>query len=478
MTIAIQNPDQPVPAGARIAVERLPGMAVAAAASLGAGAIHAGAIGLHADNPTLARIFIATAVLQLGWGLIALLHPTRRIAAVGALGNLVIVGGWLATRISGIGFISGLEQREAAQFADTACALLGVVAVVLATSATVIGPRTTRPLSLSVTGLAVAALTIPAMLASANHVHDHGAAGDAHGDAHAHGTDQALATQPAGGPSGAGGAPPAAATTGSIDESLPHGHDDEDHDNEDHDEDHDEESHHATAPIAAATDTGEASDATTASTAVHDHAAAAAAVAPVPYDPTKPIDLGGVPGVTPEQQARAENLVAITVVRLPRWSDPAVAEAAGFHSIGDGLTGHEHYIQWDWINDDVWLDPDFPESLVYEPQPDGTKRLVSAMYMIPDTMTLDEVPDIGGALTQWHIHDNLCYTPDPVAPKVVGVTDGAGTCRPGTVKGKQSPMIHVWIESTPCGPFAALEGVGAGQINEGEERLCDHAHAG
>lgn len=37
-------------------------------------------------------------------------------------------------------------------------------------------------------------------------------------------------------------------------------------------------------------------------------------------------------------------------------------------------------------------------------------------------------------------------------------------------------MIHVWTVSHPCGPFAALEGVGAGQIHEGEERLCDHAH--
>ena len=91
------------------------------------------------------------------------------------------------------------------------------------------------------------------------------------------------------------------------------------------------------------------------------------------YDPTKPIDLSGAPGVTPEQQAFAENLVAATLADLPQWADPEVAEAAGFHSIGDGATGHEHYIQWDWIDDDVALDPDHPESLVYEPQPDGSK---------------------------------------------------------------------------------------------------------
>jgi hypothetical protein len=37
-------------------------------------------------------------------------------------------------------------------------------------------------------------------------------------------------------------------------------------------------------------------------------------------------------------------------------------------------------------------------------------------------------------------------------------------------------MIHVWIVPHECGPFAALEGVGAGQILDGETRWCDTAH--
>jgi hypothetical protein len=49
--------------------------------------------------------------------------------------------------------------------------------------------------------------------------------------------------------------------------------------------------------------------------------------------------------------------VAETVVRLPQWSSPAKAEAAGFHSIGDGLTGYEHFINWSYISDDKILDP-------------------------------------------------------------------------------------------------------------------------
>ena len=212
-------------------------------------------------------------------------------------------------------------------------------------------------------------------------------------------------------------------------------------------------------------------------TSVHDHGDAAAAVA-VPYTATLPVDLSGTPDVSAEQQAFAENLVTDTLERLPQWSDPAVAEAAGFRSIGDGGTGHEHFIQWDWIDDDVFLDPDHPESLVYEPQPDGSRRLVSAMYMLPKSYTLDDVPDWGGALMQWHIHDNLCFTADPDAPRVGGVTNADGSCTAPLVKFGEVPMIHVWITPNPCGPFAALEGIGAGQIAAGESRLCDTAHGG
>ena len=115
-----------------------------------------------------------------------------------------------------------------------------------------------------------------------------------------------------------------------------------------------------------------------------------------------------------------------------------MAEEAGFHSIGDAATGYEHYIQWDWIDDDVWLDPDHPESLVYRVEPDGSRTLVSAMYMMPNSVALDEVPDYGGALMQWHIHSDLCFdVSDPEAPRVGGLTD-AGRGLHGAA-GRDSP---------------------------------------
>ena len=412
MTIAMQ-PNEPVVSPAPT-TDRLPGMATAAVASIGAGVIHAGAIGIHAEHAGLARMFVAVAVFQIGWGMIALFKPSRWFAVVGAIGNAVAVAGWLATRVSGISFIEGLETREAAQFADTACAVLGLVAVGLALAAALVGPRSARIGQLTFPSLIVAAIAIPAMISGSAHVHSHSVV---------------------------------AADGTVVNEALPHNH-------------------------GAATDTATAGGAT--DNTAHTHVAAA--VPTVKYDPSKPIDLGGVEGVTPEQQAAAENLVAFTVVRLPQWSDFHTAEAAGFHSIGDAATGVEHYIQWSWINDDVTLNPDKPESLVYEPQPDGTKKLVSAMYLLPDTVALDQVPELGGKLTQFHVHNNLCFTKDPVAPLVRGLTDAAGNCPAALQKFPEAPMIHVWITPQDCGPFSALEGIGAGQVAEGETKLCDTAH--
>jgi len=198
-----------------------------------------------------------------------------------------------------------------------------------------------------------------------------------------------------------------------------------------------------------------------------------AAVVAKPYDPARPIDLSGVEGVTPAQQARAENLIAVTLLRLPKYADPAVAVADGFRSIGDAATGDEHYINTAYFDDGRILDPDYPESLVYEPDGAGGKKLAAAMFMMPTGSTLSDVPDVGGKLTQWHIHNNLCFTPQG---SVGGLTNPDGSCQAGLTKGPEMPMIHVWIRPNPCGPFAALEGVGAGQIAEGETRLCDAAH--
>jgi hypothetical protein len=383
-------------AGERVALPAV--LAVAAFASLGAGAIHATAAGAHSEHRATVVAFVAIAVLQIGWGVLALLRPQRLISLAGILINGAAVGGWVLAKTSGIGFISGLEESESAQFADTMAAGLAVAAIVgalLSLAPRVSWARTPNPFVLGVAALATLGLASPAMVQTGSHSH-------------------------AGGHDDMAG--------------MDHGH-------------------------------GEAAHAET-------------AVPPKKYDGTLPVDFSGVPGVTPEQQAFAEDLATRTIEDLPQWADYKVAEAHGYQSIGDGLTGTEHFMRWDLINDDVIYDPSQPESLVYDTKRDGTKTLAAAMYMLPSTVSLEEFPRDGGSLIQPHIHDNLCFTTnDPTGPKVRGITNAEGNCAPGLTKfDPPAPMIHVWIREHPCGPFAALEGIGGGQIAAGETVNCNHTH--
>jgi len=193
-------------------------------------------------------------------------------------------------------------------------------------------------------------------------------------------------------------------------------------------------------------------------------------------DPTH-INLGGVKGVTKKQQKVAEALLASTIKTLPKWTDPATAVADGFQSIGDAPTGEEHFLHWDWIDDDTIFDPEHPESLVYKVnRQTGAKQLEAAMYILPQKYTLDTPPKkYASNLVQFHEHDNLCFSPPP-ASQVRGLTDGQGNCRPPLVKFNPNIQVHVWIRANQCGPFAALLGVGAGQIQSGAKRACDHSH--
>jgi hypothetical protein len=229
---------------------------------------------------------------------------------------------------------------------------------------------------------------------------------------------------------------------------------------------------------------------------VHDDSAAAATPAgeaghvhaadtttwPRPFDPTQPINLSGVPGVTPEEQARAEALVASTLQDLPQFADVTKVGGLGFKSIGDADSGFEHYINFSYIRDDAFLDPNKPESLVY--QVDGDKRtLVSAMFMARGMQLTDpKLVGWGGPLMQWHVHEDLCWSLDANRqPIVVGVKDAAGNCPAGSINaGGDVPMVHVWIAPNECGPFAALEGEGAGQVAGSAPRVdqCAHHHTG
>lgn len=370
-------------------------------ASVGAGALHLFAAGLHTEHATLARLMVVLAAAQCAAGLLASVSARKAVPLTVIGVNLVAVGIWGYTRFAGLPWPDGLGTAEAPQFLDSTCAALGVLAIAGAAVA-LVRPGATLPAVTTATAAGLAGvLAVAAMLGGAGHVHSHG-----EGD-HTHAAG------------------------------------------------------------------GEHSD--------HDHGTGAAW--PRPWDPATPIDVSGVPGATAAQEQRATALIRSTLDQLPAFADVDSIGALGFRSIGDSATGYEHYINTGYIRDDRFLDAAYPESLVY--RVDGADRtLVSAMYIAKGKKIDDpELVDYGGPLMQWHVHDNLCWRAGDNGPQVAGVTDAQGNCPPNSVNpGAGSPMVHVWITAHQCGPFAALEGHGAGQAATGADGrrtdTCSHDHGG
>ncbi len=156
---------------------------------------------------------------------------------------------------------------------------------------------------------------------------------------------------------------------------------------------------------------------------------------------------------TPGQRDAAEKLLVETTEAMKAFPDEAALQAAGYVSIGDGGTGWEHYIHVGLIADPAYLDPNGIESIVLKVNPDGTKEVASAMYLLPFGFTMEDAPDIAGDLTPWHDHQNLCWE----GSRVVGTTNATGSCVRGEFRATQ-PMIHVWMMEHECGPFAGIEG--------------------
>ena len=168
--------------------------------------------------------------------------------------------------------------------------------------------------------------------------------------------------------------------------------------------------------------------------------------------------------VTPEQQQRADLLVASTAAALAPYAEVTAAEASGYRWIGDDGGDYRHYVRGDYLLDGSELDPERIESLVYRVRPDGSEELVSGMYILNPGTAADEAPDVAGPLAPWHEHTNLCFDR---TGSIAGTND-AGACPDGSFNVGTPPMLHVWVVDNPDGPFAAIDENGIVSL--------DHAH--
>jgi hypothetical protein len=142
---------------------------------------------------------------------------------------------------------------------------------------------------------------------------------------------------------------------------------------------------------------------------------------------------------------RAERLAARRFHRraqrgLARYRDPAVAAADGYQV--EEMAGSDfHAANPGYAADGRIFDPVRPEILVYARTSRGPV-LLGAVYEMP---SLDRRgPRIGGPLTHWHAHENVCITLLP--PALSGLTSPFGGCPVGSITIPAVPeMIHLWV---------------------------------
>ena len=169
---------------------------------------------------------------------------------------------------------------------------------------------------------------------------------------------------------------------------------------------------------------------------------------------------------TDAQLEAARSLIVTTRESVvEQFPDEAAVLRAGYQSIGDGRRPgtFEHFVHADYLRDGRELDPSRIESIVLE-NTGGGKRVASAMYILEMGKTMEDVPDVAGDLTTWHDHQNLCW--DEAGVRLAGVLIN-GRCFPRGTFQPTPPMLHVWVQEHPCGPFAGIDGHG--------ER-CSHGH--
>jgi hypothetical protein len=143
---------------------------------------------------------------------------------------------------------------------------------------------------------------------------------------------------------------------------------------------------------------------------------------------------------TAAQQAAADQLAQQTAASLTRFTSLSAATAAGYVPATNPKGYVVHYANWQTVKSGDVLDPSHPSALVYANTVKGPV-LLGAMYM--GAGPCQPGPDIGGPLTDWHAHDNLCLS--ATTHQVVGNTDATGTCAAGVHNTSTYFMLHVWV---------------------------------
>ncbi|MDQ6711139.1 MAG: hypothetical protein M3Z11_11360 [Candidatus Dormibacteraeota bacterium] len=141
---------------------------------------------------------------------------------------------------------------------------------------------------------------------------------------------------------------------------------------------------------------------------------------------------------------------------VAKYRDQRVAIAAGYVPMEPPNSEIVHFVNRAYLTEADILKPEHVQSLIYFNGPSGP-HLIGSMYIMPRIGMPG--PEIGGALTSWHHHEELCF--DNKTNMVVAFAgnplfDHPGwsrACPPGTNKQETPEMLHVWVINNPAGPF-------------------------
>jgi hypothetical protein len=155
---------------------------------------------------------------------------------------------------------------------------------------------------------------------------------------------------------------------------------------------------------------------------------------------------------TEEQEHELLELVAATEEALPQFADVDALPALGFHDFGATAPGgYDHWMNIGWIDDEHILDPNYPESLVFqstwnEATQTMDHELVAAMFFLPSGYDGSNIPEDLAWMPGWHTHPEVCVTDDY---RFAGLANADDSCSSGHPF-LGPPMFHVWIVDGEC----------------------------
>jgi hypothetical protein len=152
---------------------------------------------------------------------------------------------------------------------------------------------------------------------------------------------------------------------------------------------------------------------------------------------------------TAAQVQAAAILIKQTDASLVRFENVNNAIAAGYTE-RLATNGEEHLLCQNCSNAYQGLNPQDPSSLVYAINVKGHPPiLLGAMYLMGN----GNGPQVGGGLTRWHSHLEVCQN-----GRIIIAGFGValpGSCNPSTWKDQYTTqMLHVWVVPYPGGVFS------------------------